>query len=79
MEGPVLTPGKIAATVSIGNDAARAITSPAKVATLTFTSTSVTNTSVEIRFNATSEALSVASSDQASENVLSTAESAKHF
>ncbi len=76
LEGPVGSLGRIAASVSIGNDAGKSVTSPVKVATLYFRPKIVTDESVQLQFGSSSEALSIASTDQAGENVLSGADPA---
>lgn len=72
-EGPFVRDGKILISVSVGNDPTRAITAVTKIGTVNFTAISTTeaNTSM-ISFGASSQVLSVATTDNASENVIST-------
>ena len=70
LEGPNYTSGRVTVSMSIGNDATKAITTPVKVGTLTFQTLAVTNTPTQITFGSLSKVLSVGSSDQSSENVL---------
>jgi len=73
VEGPVITSGQIAQSVSIGSDPTKVITQSTRVATLHFTAIASTNGgTTPVTFNSTTEALSAGPSEQASENVLST-------
>ena len=77
LEGPVVdNGGTIAAAVGIGSDPTKAITTPTKVATLTFTAVQNSGSPVEIKFGTISQVLSIAAGDKANDNVLSTTESA---
>lgn len=73
LEGPIYTPGKIAITLSVGPDPTKAIQSIAKAGTVTFTA--IANTSegqpTLVAYSTATQVLSIGSSDQASENVLS--------
>jgi hypothetical protein len=73
-EGPILQNGKILISVTIGADPSKAIKTITKVGTINLTAISLTSTSqpTAISFGSVSQVLSVAPSDQASENVLST-------
>jgi len=72
LEGPVYTPGKISVTLSVGPDPTKSIQTKAKAATVTFKA--IANTSgapTLVSYGASTQALSIGSNDQASENVLS--------
>ena len=73
LEGPIYTPGKIAVTLSVGPDPTKAIQSVTKVGTITFTALANTldGQPTLVTYGITTQALSIGSSDQASENVLS--------
>lgn len=71
-EGPTFSPGLVAASYTIGTDPAKAINVPTKVATLTLKAKASTNGSAtSIGFDPQTQILSVAPTDQANENVLS--------
>lgn len=73
IEGPVLQNGKVLVSVSIGSDATKAIQSVTKIGTLTLTALAPTTTSPTVlSFGSISQVLSLATKDQANENVLST-------
>lgn len=73
LEGPIYTPGKISLTLSVGADPTKVIQTTTKVATLTLSGKATTGTSAsQVLFGNETQVLSTASSDQASENVLST-------
>ncbi len=74
VEGPVVTSGTFAQSVSIGSDPTKVITKNTKVGTLHFTAVAGTNGgTTSVTFSSTvSQALSSNSNTQASENVLST-------
>lgn len=73
LEGPIYSPGKISLTLSVGADPTKVIQATTKVATLTFSAVAPTGTTAsQILFGNDTQVLSTASSDQASENVLST-------
>ena len=73
LEGPIYTPGKIAVTLSVGPDPTKAIQSIAKAGTVTFTALANTldGQPTLVTYGITTQVLSIGSSDQASENVLS--------
>lgn len=70
-EGPIIQNGKILVSVSIGNDPSRAISTTTKVGTLNLRAADIGVSS--IKYGQSTQVLSVASNDQATENVLSTA------
>src|SRR6266851_316363 len=73
LEGPVAQNGIVVVYVSIGSDITKAIQSTTKVGTLTLTALAPTTTSpTSITFGSNSQVLSIAKTDQANENVLST-------
>ncbi len=72
VEGPVVTDGKILVAVSIGSDSTKAIQKETKVGTLTLKTKAVTSSPTKISLGTISEVLSVATTDQAAENVLAT-------
>lgn len=71
LKAPSYTSGNASVTVSIGADPAKVITTVTKVGTITFkvTARSTTDPTISIAFTG-SQVLSIASSDQPSENVL---------
>jgi len=76
VEGPFITEvnnvGKIQGTVSIGSDYNKAITSQTTVGSIEFKAKASTSTqSTQINFSTNTQVLSLGTSDQASENVLS--------
>lgn len=72
VEGPVVTSGTIAQSVSIGSDPTKVITTNTKVGTLHFTAIGGTNGgTTPITFGTISEALSSGPNEQASQDVLS--------
>lgn len=74
LEGPTYTNGNVSVTVSIGADPTKVAQLPTKVATLTFTAKEATgSTPTQVKFiDGQTQVLSIASSDQPSENVLAT-------
>ena len=73
IEGPIYESGKVLISVSIGNDATKAIQTKTKVGTLTLQTIAGTEGNAsEIRFGPRSGVLSIGTQDQASENVLAT-------
>jgi hypothetical protein len=75
LEGPIYTPGKIAVTLSVGPDPTKAIQQKVTAATVTFTALKGTppGTPTLVSYTSNTQVLSIGSSDQASENVLSSA------
>ncbi len=73
LEGPIYTPGKIEITLSVGPDPTKAIQSLAKAGTVTFMALANTpdGQPTLVTYGPTTQVLSIGSSDQASENVLS--------
>ncbi|MBU4099034.1 PKD domain-containing protein [Patescibacteria group bacterium] len=72
LEGPIYSSGKIEVTLSVGPDPTKAIQSLAKAGTITFKA--LANTAGQptlVTYSSTTQVLSIGSSDQASENVLS--------
>jgi hypothetical protein len=76
LEGPVSGSGTLAVAAGIGSDPTKGITTPTKVATVTFTASQNSGAPVEIKYGTISEVLSIGSDDRASDNVLSTTQSA---
>ena len=72
LEGPTFTDGNVSITLSIGADPTKVAQSPTKVATLTFTAKDTTGTTpTQVKFmDGQTQVLSIAQSDQPSENVL---------
>jgi hypothetical protein len=75
LEGPIYSPGKIAVTLSVGPDPTKAIQEKVTAATVTFTALKGTppGTPTLVSYTSNTQVLSIGSSDQASENVLSSA------
>lgn len=75
LEGPIYSPGKIAVTLSVGPDPTKAIQQKVTAATITFTALKATppGTPTLVSYTSNTQVLSIGSSDQASENVLSSA------
>lgn len=72
IEGPVITSGNIAQSISIGSDPTKAIQKKTKIGTLHFTAVGNTgNAPTTIAFGNLTQALSSGANDQASQNVLS--------
>ncbi|HVT62203.1 MAG TPA: PKD domain-containing protein [Legionellaceae bacterium] len=73
LEGPTFANGTVTITLSIGADPTKVAQSPTKVATITFTATNTTgSTPTTVKFlDDQTQVLSIASTDQPSENVLS--------
>jgi hypothetical protein len=68
---PDVTPGKITATLSVGADPAKVIQTPKKAATIKFKVLQPTGDEpTEVTYLTQTQVLSIASTDQASENVL---------
>lgn len=77
IEGPVLGTGTISQSFSIGADPTKAIASPTKAGTFTFKAIGPTTGSpTVVNLSSLTQILSVASTDQAGENVLATKGSA---
>lgn len=74
LENPVYTSGSAYISLSIGADPTRIVTTKTQIAILKLKALSVTdsNNPTSITFDKTTQVLSIASSDQTSENVLST-------
>lgn len=72
LEGPLVINGSVFVTLSIGSDTTKAIQNITKVGTVTFTTQATTTTPTQISIGSKSQVLSVANTDQATENVLST-------
>jgi hypothetical protein len=72
LEGPVYSNGKIAVTLSVGPDPTKAIQQKVTAATVNFTALKDTpaGTPTMVTFTTNTQALSLGSNDQASENVL---------
>ncbi|MBP9719339.1 MAG: PKD domain-containing protein [Candidatus Levybacteria bacterium] len=72
LEGPIYTDGNITITLSIGADPTKLIQTPSKIATINFKAKDVTgSTPTQVKFiDGQTQVLSIASSDQPSENVL---------
>ncbi len=74
VEGPILNNGDYLITLSVGSDPTKAVQTPTKIGTLTLVAMNPTfNGPSVISFGTNSKAFSVASTDAASENVLSSA------
>lgn len=73
LEGPTYTEGNISITLSIGADPTKLVQTPSKIATLTLKALAVTDsTPTQVKFlDGETQVLSVATSDDPSENVLS--------
>ncbi len=71
LEGPVLQSGRIAASISIGSDPTKGISTITKVATITFTTTAITASPVQVSYGQISQVLSLSADAQATEDVLS--------
>ena len=72
-DGPVITSGRLIASASVGSDPTKAIQKPTKVGTILFRAIGGTGSSpTTITFENLTQALSSATTDQASENVIST-------
>lgn len=72
LEGPISSSGSYLISLSVGPDPTRAISVPVKVGTLTLTAKTPTGASVpSVTFGNQSQVLSIAASNEASENVLS--------
>lgn len=69
LEEPTYTSGSVSVTLSIGSDPSKAIQAKTKIATISFKALSPTD-ETKITFAGTTQVLSVASGDQAGENVL---------
>ena len=73
LEDPVYQSGKATISLSIGADPTRVVTAKTKIAVLKLKAIAPTSgTPTTISFDSTTQVLSIASSDQTSENVLST-------
>lgn len=73
LEGPVYSSGKIEVTLSVGPDPTKAVQSLAKAGTVTFKAlaNTVDGQPTQVVYGMTTQVLSIGSTDQASENVLS--------
>lgn len=77
LEGPIYQPGRIAVTLSIGSDPTKAVQALSKVATVSFKAIASTITDPTlITYTSETQVLSLGANDQASEDVLSSAEAA---
>jgi hypothetical protein len=75
IEGPAVLDGRILIALSIGSDPTKAIQTPTKVGTINLVAKAPTNgTPTQITFGTGSQVLSLAKSDEATENVLATAQ-----
>jgi len=73
VEGPIMSSGQIAQSVSVGSDPTKAIQTTTKVGTLNFKAiASTSGTPTVVSFTSITQALSAGSGDQAAENVIST-------
>lgn len=74
LEGPVYTSATASISLSVGADPTKAVTTKTKIAVLKLKALSETDSSnpTSITFDKTTQVLSIAASDQTSENVLST-------
>lgn len=72
-EGPILQSGKIFISLTVGSDPSKAISQTTKVGTINFTATAQTPASAptSVTFGPATTILSVAATDESSENVLS--------
>lgn len=71
LEGPVMTPGSITATLSVGVDPTKVIQTKTTIATLNFTAIEATGEiPTEVTFTTSSQVLSAGTGDEANENVL---------
>lgn len=73
LEGPIYSDGEVDVTLSVGPDPTKAVQSLAKAGTVTFKALAVTNDGQPtlVTYGVTTQVLSIGSTDQASENVLS--------
>jgi hypothetical protein len=73
LQGPIYSPGKIEVNLGVGSDPTKAVQNLAKAGTITFTA--LANTAdgqpTLVTYGTTTQVLSIGSTDQASENVLS--------
>lgn len=71
LEGPVITPGSITATLSVGVDPTKVIQTKTNIAAINFVAVAPTgDTPTEVTFITSSQVLSAGTGDQANENVL---------
>lgn len=70
-EGPVYEDGKILVTLSVGSDPTKAIQTPTEIGTLHLRALAGTDTPTQVIYGTQTQVLSIGSTDQASENVLS--------
>lgn len=75
-EGPVLAPGKAAASISVGNDPTKAFSTRSQIATITFKALANTNGTVQIQASNLTQALSIGAEQTATDNVIATREPA---
>lgn len=72
IEGPIYNPGNVSVTLSVGANPTNVIQAVTKIGTITFQAKDTTgSTPSQITFGSQTQVLSIASSDQPSENVLS--------
>lgn len=71
LQGPIYTPNSVSVTLSVGSNPQNIISSTTRVATLTLKALDVTTTPSQVAFGPDTQVLSIASSDQFNENVLS--------
>lgn len=71
LEGPIYEEGRIAVTLSVGSDPTKAIQTTTKIGTINFKALAATDTPTQVTYGVNTQVLSIGSSDQASENVLS--------
>jgi len=70
LEGPVITPGRIAGSISVGNNPSSAIITTTRIATISFKALTAESEVTYVTYTTNSQALSVGENEQASENVL---------
>ncbi len=71
LQGPTFTPNSISMTLSVGSNPQNIVSTTTKVATLTLKASDVTTTPTQVAFGPDTQVLSIASTDQFNENVLS--------
>jgi len=71
LQGPTFTPNSISMTLSVGSNPQNIVSTTTKVATLTLKALDVTTTPTQVAFGPDTQVLSIASTDQFNENVLS--------
>ena len=70
-EGPVYEDGKILVSLSVGSDLTKAIQTPTEIGTLHLKALAGTDTPTQVIYGTQTQVLSIGTSDQASEDVLS--------